>query len=572
MRTVNISDFLFYKDDPLAALIPGRLVSPHLDDYVDITKAWIRKCQTHPACTKHAPKNRLPTRVIDVGSAGDTIHPFLHESHEEIGNWVTLSHRWGKVYPITLTLETLDERRNKIPMISLPPLFRDAVIITRSLGYRYLWIDSLCIIQDSKQDWISEAAKMGYIYKHSNLTIAAETSQDCLEGVFASSNRRWPNLKDALALPCYSSTRQIQGIVYPKLDSEAPTRRDFLGSRAWTLQEDILSPRTIIWTSRGLKWQCRSADYDEGIQLGGSLQISNYYNWKHNNWKRICLPRQSFVQDLSDASKDSTSQAMEIWYNILQNFVRRNITNHADRLPALSGVAREIARLTGYRYLAGLWSEDICAGLLWSINGKAERFENMPEPSWSWASIELRSADQAARFTPSRSRLPIIWASVLGINIPSVGDDPFGQVQSARLHLRGPCRYASELRRWLRENGYPPDVTGFIELQLDCTSDVEVMQQHDVMFLQVASSEENSLATSRPTMMPPIQPPSVEANVNTPPKLRGNPVVEVNMIRYALVLKPTGVANLEFKRIGISTIPHFMARTTEWRTESIAIV
>lgn len=540
---------------------------------MDITKAWIRKCETHSACTKHASKNRLPTRVIDVGSTDDTAHPFLHESREELGNWVTLSHRWGKVYPITLTLATLEERRNRIPMISLPPLFQDAVAITRSLGYRYIWIDSLCIIQDSKQDWISEAARMGYIYKHSSLTIAAETSQDCLEGVFASSNRRWPNLKDAFALPCHSSTHQIQGIVYPKLDSEAPTRRDFLGSRAWTLQEDILSPRTIIWTSRGLKWQCRSADYDEGIQLGGSLQISNYYNWKHNNWKRICLPRQSFEQQLSGlTSKDSDSQAMEIWYNILQNFVRRNITNHADRLPALSGVAREIARLTGYRYLAGLWGEDIWAGLLWSIAGRAERFKNTPEPSWSWASIELCTDDATSRFTPRHSRLPIIWASILGINIPSVGDDPFGQVKSARLHLRGPCRYASELRAWLKDNGYPQDVTRFVEVQFDCASDVDTMSLHDFMFLQVASSEEGSIATAKPMMVPPIQPPSAGAHINTPPKLQNTSVVEVNMIRYALVLKPTGMASLEFKRIGISTIPHFMARTADWRTESIAIV
>ena len=202
----------------------------------------------------------------------------------------------------------------------------------------------------------------------------------------------------------------------------------------------------------------------------------------------------------------------------------------------------------------------------------AEKFENTPEPSWSWASIELRADDPAARFTPRRSRLQIIWASLLGINIPSVGVDPFGQVQSARLHLRGPCRYSSELRRWLREKGYPSDVTRFIEIQLDCPSDADAVKHYDVMFLQVASSEENSLATLKPTMLPPMQPPSVGTNVDTPPRLQESPTVEANMIRYALVLKSTGRADLEFRRIGISTIPHFMARTSAWRTESIAIV
>jgi hypothetical protein len=295
-----------------------------------------------------------------------------------MGKWVTLSHRWGNADTISLTHATFEQRQSQIPMNSLPPLFRDAVIITRSLGYRYLWIDSLCIVQDSESDWRSEAARMGYIYKYSNLNIAAETSRNCHEGVFASSNRRWPTLEDSFSLPCHSSSRQIRGNIYPKLDSEAPERRDFLGSRAWTLQEDILSPRSIIWTSRGLKWQCRAAEYDEGIHLEGNLQIPNYYNWKHNNWKRICLRRHAFVKQGSFGSetRDSNSIAMEIWYSILQNFVRRNITNHADRLPALSGVAREIARLTGYRYVVGLWSKDIWPGLLWSTNGKAKRLED----------------------------------------------------------------------------------------------------------------------------------------------------------------------------------------------------
>jgi hypothetical protein len=330
-------------------------------------------------------------------------------------------------------------------MDSLSSLFQDTVTITRSLGYRYLWIDSLCIIQDSQQDWVSEAAKMGYIFKNSSLTIAAETSRDCREGVFASSNRLWLNLEDSFALPCHSSTHQIQGRVSPKLDSEAPKRRDFLGSRAWTLQEDILSPRTIIWTSRGLKWQCRSADYGEGIQLEGSLKISKYYNWMHNNWKSICLPRQDFSKygSSGSASNRSTSQAMEIWYSILQNFVRRNITNHADRLLALSGVARDIARLTAYGYFAGLWGEDLCAGLLWSTNGNAETLKDASEPSWSWASIELRFNNSELQFTPRRYPLLTIWTSVLGINIPDLHNDPFGQVKNARLHLRGPCRYAS---------------------------------------------------------------------------------------------------------------------------------
>jgi hypothetical protein len=106
-----------HTDDPLAVMVPRRLASPLLDDYVGIVKAWIQKCETQLACAKGAStRNRLPTRVIDVGSADGAANPFLHEAREGMGVWVTLSHRWGDVYPLTLTLATLDERRNKIPM------------------------------------------------------------------------------------------------------------------------------------------------------------------------------------------------------------------------------------------------------------------------------------------------------------------------------------------------------------------------------------------------------------------------------------------------------------------------
>jgi hypothetical protein len=271
---------------------------------------------------------------------------------------------------------------------------------------------------------------------------------------------------------------------------------------------------------------------------------------------------------------------MEIWYSILQNFVRRNITNHADRLPAISGVAREIARLTGYRYVVGLWSKDIWPGLLWSTNGKAKRLEDAQEPSWSWASIELDFDDQILHFTPRNFPLSTIWASVLGINIPSVGNDPFGQVNNARLHLKGPCQYGSQLCAWLRDNGYPDNdgpIPRFIKFSLDCSSDSLAFEKHDVMFLQIASGVNDTVPSMAASIKPrgpqSMQGPGAINLVTTQPSLHETHS-EANMVRYALVLKPTGLANLEFKRIGISTIPYFMARTTTntWKPESIAVV
>lgn len=438
----------------MANWIPARPALSHVDDYIYTVKGWIDKCQSHAFCPKvNRTRSKLPTRVIAVGPVDGSIQPYLYESGGRLGEWVTLSHCWGNAYPITLTMANLGEHKAQMLMESLPPLFQDAVTITRALGYQYLWVDSLCIIQDSENDWRFEAAKMGYIYKYSSLTIAAESSRNCRDGIFVSSNYGWPNLSKRLRLPCLNSNFHARGNIYPQLELDAPVLRDYLGSRAWTLQEEILSPRAMRWTTRGLKWQCRTTNYTEDFPVREGPQHENF-----QNPKRICLPRQDFVTQRSyhSAWKDdaSTPRAIQNWYAILRDFVRRDITNHSDRLPALSGVAREIARLTGHHYVAGLWREDLFAGLLWSTSGNAKRFENAKEPSWSWASIELGCFNGPPwTFMSHQHPVSMCATNVLGINIQSVGEDPFGQVKTARLHLRGPCRYASELRAWIRESG-----------------------------------------------------------------------------------------------------------------------
>lgn len=115
--------------------------------------------------------------MIDVGT--DDTDPFLFVSKGQTGSWATLSYCWGHSPPLKTEIATLKERCEKIPFESMPALFRDAIVLTRRLGYSYLWIDAICIIQDSPSDWTVEAANMGYIYKESSITIVAEASANC---------------------------------------------------------------------------------------------------------------------------------------------------------------------------------------------------------------------------------------------------------------------------------------------------------------------------------------------------------------------------------------------------------
>ncbi|ORY13348.1 heterokaryon incompatibility, partial [Clohesyomyces aquaticus] len=103
-------------------------------------------------------------------------HVKLVETKEgQTGCYVALSHCWGSPenHPLETTKENYGERLAGVPLENLPKTFRGVVKITNHIGVKYLWIDSLCIIQDDTEDWKQEAAKMGAVYEYARLTIAA---------------------------------------------------------------------------------------------------------------------------------------------------------------------------------------------------------------------------------------------------------------------------------------------------------------------------------------------------------------------------------------------------------------
>ncbi|KAF0320296.1 het domain-containing protein [Colletotrichum asianum] len=108
----------------------------------------------------------------------------LHASSEEIGNYVALSHCWGpeQLHPPETTWSNLRQRQECIDLTTLPSTFRDAVLVTRNLGVQYLWIDSLCIVQDDTADWQTESSKMAGYYSNAYLVISAAQAEDSTQG------------------------------------------------------------------------------------------------------------------------------------------------------------------------------------------------------------------------------------------------------------------------------------------------------------------------------------------------------------------------------------------------------
>jgi hypothetical protein len=225
-----------------------------------VAMGWLEKClKTHTTCGRARTTNWKPTRLLDVGNR-ESKFIRLSETVEEapILPYVTLSHCWGGIEIKRLLRDDRADMLNNIRIDELPKTFQDAIAITRRLGVRYLWIDSLCIVQDSTEDWARESSMMGQVYQNGFCNIAATGAEDGRVGCF---------LKRDVALVQKFSFRIHTPIpkfgLKPGLYDMVP--RDLwsdglwnaaLNKRAWVAQERILAPRILHFSATQLYWEC----------------------------------------------------------------------------------------------------------------------------------------------------------------------------------------------------------------------------------------------------------------------------------------------------------------------------
>ena len=358
---------------------------------------------------------------------------------------MALSHRWG-VGRICRTLESvLDDYRNAIPMDEVSNVFRDAIEATRRLGIRYLWIDSLCIIQDSPEDWEIESGNMASIYSNASFTIAAALSGDSDTGLFAPRD-------PLLGKPCRINVRSPEDSTTEviRIWSETDLRGLNLAylyplyTRAWVFQEHTLSPKILHFTPAGILWECLGANYAESEPL------------RQRQWQDapIKFPLSS-QPDLLDSSGQAI--ACDKWLDLVETYSGRAMTFDTDWLPAMSGIAKVFSKQLQCdydEYVGGLWRPDILRGLVWYPNTARARGKNHCRPStyvgpsWSWASINgpisfpIRSKGWQFSFSLT-SRVewaadPVPAAVVLDVRCVQQGLDPTGRISSGRIVLFGP--------------------------------------------------------------------------------------------------------------------------------------
>lgn len=373
--------------------MPGRIRNWDLSSASALgqVRAWLDICDRHHQCLEHSIMEGilpiLPTRVLCLEENSDKV--YLLESQEKRAQYIALSHSWGKSHRLTLIKSNIATLQNEIELAKMPAAFRDAIIICRALGIQYLWIDSLCIIQDDPTDWEAESFKMSSVYMNTYLTISALHSVDDADGSFPSIARASKEMPFPFVSPDVVCTgrptianavpfiipKESMGSEHdsynhavlfsihgtddkmfyitnewmpPSIESHKmrygtfnfgasfdPLKPEPLSSRGWVLQERLLSPRTLHYSEGQMYWECQN------IVLGedGSMLKRIF-----PQVQTIIESRQKAVQLTSNPFGKHPSYVADEWLKLVEVFCTRKLTMEHDKLVAISGLARIVGR------------------------------------------------------------------------------------------------------------------------------------------------------------------------------------------------------------------------------------
>jgi hypothetical protein len=222
--------------------------------HLKVMREWIHCCDdTHDCYPKDL--DSLPTRYLDIsGSDSGTVRLVnLGRGYTGSGRYAALSHRWGspQLHAKFCTYKSnIEDLQRGFEITRLPKTFQDAVHVTRGLGLKRLWIDSLCIVQDDQDDWEAESKLMGRVFSSAYCTIAASCASGSSDGFLKPRpERRCVVMQGPPGDGTYCVCETID-------DFHRDVDQGELNQRGWVLQERALSRRTIYFTETQSYWEC----------------------------------------------------------------------------------------------------------------------------------------------------------------------------------------------------------------------------------------------------------------------------------------------------------------------------
>lgn len=402
-------------------------------------KTWLEHCYHSHKCER---SNRLgdskwyPKRLI---SLTDPFSPRLLETNLKPPNsrYATLSHCWGSEPNfITLNTKNLDDLCKGIPINTLPQSFRDAIRICSHLSIHYLWIDSLCIIQDSESDWLLHTEEMASIYQNCFLNLSFDAARNPWEGAFRHRNtdilqeccafstipwarysreiatediEGWGSQYSVIPAADVSSENSSQSspsdkqagndgslntngflkclIFAPELESSESTSDLPLSSRGWVVQERLLSPRVLHFTQNQIMWECEECPSLHEALPHGILGTGKPFDTHLLPFSLHCFP--------GGKPHSCQKERFSHWNNIVQKYSGCLLTYpDKDKVVAFAAIAQRFSPFFGEEYYAGHFRQNLPFDLVWHVPYRSSDKKSPKKryPTWSWTSIDSKIA------------------------------------------------------------------------------------------------------------------------------------------------------------------------------------
>lgn len=409
-------------------------LDPNAISVLGKAKSWLEDClMNHTECSKPDPAF-TPTRLIQVFPECR-----LCEMGSQVEPYAALSYCWGGDQVFKTTVQMLPQYVQAIDSSQLPQTLQDAIYVAQQLGLQYIWIDALCIIQDSGPDKAVEIGRMAQVYGNATITIGATRASAVWNGFLGA---RKPLAAESpnrvFSLPSRLGDRDMGSITLLPFTTEGIEPLD---TRGWTFQERVLSPRIIDFGNLRTQYTCQTP----------LKQVPS------DGWSHLPLDRPygtgldaRLIANLL-AGLHPPDEMLQHWMTIVKGFTSRGLAFATDKLPAIAGMAEHFGALMKDEYCAGLWRRGMPTNLLWTKGDRMAQIYNDHEPrlsgadvaapSWSWAAVS-RVVTYDRKYTAPRESISFtvqIEDCTVSLADPRT---PYGAVFSAHLVLNAWARKA----------------------------------------------------------------------------------------------------------------------------------
>lgn len=400
---------------------------------LDLARQWLAACENKHRCCEQPSNAFIPDRLLEI--TDNSIK--LRVKPQKAESYVALSHCWGSTKPIVLSAENLDSFQEGLSWTDLPQTFKEAAQVTHNLGFRFMWIDTLCIIQDSEKDWEEQSTLMASVYGNATLVLAASAANSTEDGFLMTKNDSPTEAR--LKLARSEHHQSIDRYFCVRMVTSSAIRGP-LDERAWAYQEEAVSRRYLAYAESGMEWSCTQTRYSE---------IGRYLPMRE-------IGKPANLINLFNSCPD-TDMLKAYWSTeLVLSYKLRKLTVQSDILLALSAIAQEFQAKTKWTYLAGLWKEDLFRGLAWFCpeedilpapgphrGTSHNKYEQKYCPTWSWASVDNDTLVTTETFLHSSRRyFEAVPTVVEACTLPGPRS-PFGLVHDGLVILRGPSAFVT---------------------------------------------------------------------------------------------------------------------------------